>query len=221
MFFGKKEIKCENCKSKIEDKFSYCPYCGFDMLKTNSKSYGLLGKNDFDNSDLPEDFSIVDKLVSSMMNNMVNSMVKNLDKQFKSMDKEFLSGMENTEIKPMPNGIKIRVGYPGMQQVQQKQKKVSQSRALTEEQTEKLSSLPRTPAKTSMKRLNNKIVYELKTQGVKSPEDIFISKTESGYEIKAIGEKKIYVNSIQVELPLRKLSLTNEHLVIEFNSSQN
>ena len=37
-------------------------------------------------------------------------------------------------------------------------------------------------------------------------EDIFISKLESGYEIKAIGSKKIYVNSVPINLPLKQYS---------------
>jgi len=80
----------------------------------------------------------------------------------------------------------------------------------------KMGSLPRAKAKTSVKRFGNKVVYELSTPGVISAEDVFISKLESGYEIKAIGDKKVYVNSVPINLPLKKYSIVNNKLLFEF-----
>ena len=56
--------------------------------------------------------------------------------------------------------------------------------------------MPRAEAKTKLRRLSDKVVYEIAAQGIESPDDVLISKLESGYEIKAIGKKKIYVNTI-------------------------
>ena len=91
---------------------------------------------------------------------------------------------------------------------------------ITNEQLERMIGLPRAPAKISMKRLGNKIVYELSTPGIKSHEDVFVSKLESGYEIKATADKKVYVNSIPLELPLRMVSLADNKLIVEFNSQE-
>jgi len=82
-----------------------------------------------------------------------------------------------------------------------------------------MSDLPRTEAKTSIRRIGDRLIYELNTLGVNSPQDIFISKTESGYEIKALGSKKVYVNSIQIDLPLRGYALQKNKLLVEFESS--
>ena len=65
----------------------------------------------------------------------------------------------------------------------------------------------------------DKVVYELNTPGVQSVEDIFISKLESGYEVKALGSKKVYVNSIPVNLPISKYSILDNKLFVEFNSA--
>jgi hypothetical protein len=78
--------------------------------------------------------------------------------------------------------------------------------------------LPRVEASSSMKRLGDKIVYELKTLGVSSLEDVFVSKLAEGYEIKAIGTKKVYVNSLPVELPLQGYTLHEKGLTLEFGT---
>lgn len=212
MLFRRKTHKCNNCNSKINKKFSFCPYCGQSMIDEEkyARNYGLIGKNDEEGQIVAEtsiNLGITDKLIGSLM----NSLMKNLDKQFKHLDKEF----EKTEINNLPNGIKIRIGpsIPGKKQPTQKGAYKNQ---ISEEQIKKMSLLPRTEAESKMKRLNNKIIYELKTPGIQSPHDVFVSKLESGYEIKAIAEKKVYVNSLPVNLPLKSLSITDDKLFLEF-----
>ncbi len=211
MFFKKKsrknEMKCENCNSEVEERFNYCPYCRTPLFdkETELKNYGMLGKDDVIERELAAnpgsiaDFGIADKIIGSL----VNSLVKNLDKQFKEMEK--------SEIKNMPNGIKISIGHP-----QTKKSPNSLKKTISEEQLKKMSSLPRVPAKTNIKRLSDKVIYELTTPGVESNSDIFVSKLESGYEVKAIGDKKIYVNSLPIDLPLKGFSVDKNRLSVEF-----
>ena len=57
----------------------------------------------------------------------------------------------------------------------------------------------------------------MKAPGIESVEDVFISKLESGYEVKAIGKKKVYVNSLPVNLPLRGYGIdVSKGLMVEF-----
>jgi len=218
--FGKSKIKCGSCNSKIDKNFSYCPHCGNITLDQNKEreEFGLLGKNDFSNTPDPygaEGFGITDRLIGSMF----NSLMKNLDKQMKSQFKESLSESEHgrTEIKTLPNGIRIKIFGPNNFP---QNKKVKQAPRITinEDQIKKMSSLPRAKAKTNVKRVGDKVFYELSTPGVSSPQDIFISKLESGYEIKAIGNKKVYVNSVPINLPLKRYSILNNKLLVEFNA---
>ena len=51
-------------------------------------------------------------------------------------------------------------------------------------------------------------------------DDIFVSKVESGYEVKAVGKKKVYFNSLQINLPLKKYSVKDNKLTIEFGLEQ-
>ncbi|MFH1425602.1 MAG: hypothetical protein ABIG28_02635 [archaeon] len=222
MLFNKKNKnlkKCEDCGSRVEDKFSFCPHCGNSFLDPqDEEDYGLLGRDDSldveeENYDMFQGFGITDKIIGTMF----NSIMKSLNKQFKNQLREMDREVSQPEIRSFPNGISIRLSGP----LQQRKKKQGQEkkavREITEEQLKKISSLPKSPAKTNVKRLGNKVVYELSTPGVTALEDIFISKLESGYEIKAIGSKKVYVNSVPINLPLRQYSIVNNKLLVEFS----
>jgi hypothetical protein len=220
MFFGKKDKqtrKCENCGSKTDGDFSFCPHCGnsFADSMREREDFGLLGRSDMieGEDEMPmQGFGIMDKLVNSML----NSMMKNLDKQFKSQFKEF-ADMENAEVRTFPNGIKIKISGPfDAANLKKKQVVKTEKRQIDESQIRRMGSLPRIKAKASVKRLGDRVVYELATPGVTSPQDVFVSKLENGYEIKAIGDKKVYVNSVPINLPLRKYSILKNKLLMEF-----
>lgn len=219
---NKKQEKCENCGSRSDKKFSFCPHCGNSLidLEKEQKNFGLLGKNDFSgqeiNSYASQSFGITDKLINSMF----NSIMKNLDKQFKNQFNEMEKDLERTEIKRFPNGIRIKISSPYQQKSKAKPKQNLAKRTIDEEQLKKMSSLPRAKAKTNVKRVGNTVIYELSTPGVSSPQDIFISKLESGYEIKVIGSKKIYVNSVPINLPLKRYSVLKNKLLVEFLSGE-
>ncbi len=202
MFFKKKSDHCENCNSKIDKKFSFCPYCGDSLMdeERHARDYGLLGKGEEmpEAQDIPMGFGITDKFISSLM----NSLVKNLDMEFSNAGKD--------------NRIRIKIGASPKAGPKGIAQKTTFKKSISEKQIEKMSSLPRTAAKTKVIRLNDKIIYELDAPGITSPHDIFVSKLESGYEIKAIGDKKVYVNSLPVNLPLKSISMNNNKLLVEF-----
>ena len=218
MFFGKKDnrIKCDYCKSKIDEKFNFCPHCGNSTISEREelKEFGLLGRNDLSNiketkRNPLEDIGLTDKMLSSLM----NSVMKSFGNQFRNMAE---SASDSTRIEHFPNGIKIRVGIPQDSQNKQPKQKQSIKKQITGKQIEKMSNLPRGIAKTSVRRLSDKIVYELSAPGIESTEDVFISRLETGYEIKAIGKNKVYVNSLPINLPLKGFSIANNKLLVEF-----
>jgi len=221
MFFGKKEKKkCKFCGNKVEDSFSFCPHCGhpFPRNEKEEKDYGLLGRNDSIDTnihDLPsQGFGITDRIFNSLFNSLMKSLDKQLQNQIKEMEKE----IQNSEIKTIPNGIRIKIAPLNIKQ--KPKKKVPSKRQITEEQIKKITSLPKVQAKTNVKRLGDKIVYELSTPGVKSIDDILISKLESGYEVKALGNKKVYVNSIPINLVINRYSILKNKLLIEFDPAE-
>jgi hypothetical protein len=90
-------------------------------------------------------------------------------------------------------------------------------RALTEKQMERIAALPRKQAKTQIKRFGNKVLYELATPGVLDTEDVFVSRLESGYEVKALGNSKMYVNTLPINLPIKSVMLEKNKIIVEFS----
>jgi hypothetical protein len=218
MFFGKKksEIECPSCSSKSSIKFSFCPYCGASLRseQDEEEQFGLLGRTDNSKS-MPSAQNPLANLgiTDRMLNTIMSSMMKNLSKM-KGLD----MNMEGAEITNLPNGISIKIGPSKRENAKPKK---SPHFIPTEEQIKKLSSLPRAKAKSSVKRFSDKVVYELAAPGIASINDVFVSKLETGYEIKAIGEKKVYVNSVPIELPLKSFTLDKEKLSLEFLTKSN
>ena len=184
------KVKCGSCNSKIGKDFSYCPYCGNSTLdpKRETEEFGMLGKNDFSNTqdNYTQGFGLTDKLITSMFNSLMKTLDKQMKNQFNDIASE--SEHEHAEIKTLPNGIKIKISGPHTFPLKRKVRQ-PQKIEISEDQIKKMSSLPRAKAKANVKRVGGKVFYELSTPGVSSAQDIFISKIESGYEIKAIGEK--------------------------------
>lgn len=223
MFFGKKsnkdENKCSKCKSEVSGDFSFCPYCGnvlFDPEK-RAKDFGMLGKsNSFDDSIIKQqiadnNLSVTDKMISSIVNNLM----KNIDQQF--------SEMQGQDISKMPRNFKINIGIqnPRMNQPTKRTPKHDFSiNKISDEQLQRMSELPKKNAKSNVKRLGDKLIYELDAPGIESIKDIFVSKLENGYEIKALAKNKVYVNSLPVNLPIHSFSLNNEKLFVEFSPDQ-
>lgn len=205
----RKKPTCLRCKSKVSDSFDFCPYCGLDLRdpEKDIKDFGLLGKNETVGYPLVGGFGgfgITDKMINSLFRNLV----KTLDKQMKGM--KDVNDLD-TEVESFPNGVRISFGAP----IKKPHKKVVR-KGLTKEQIDRMAGLPRVEAKTNVRRLSDKVVYELKAPGVESIDDVFVSKLETGYEVKAIGKKKVYVNSLPINLPLKGFTITDKGLTVEF-----
>jgi len=216
MFFGKKKpsTMCSQCNSKIEDSFSFCPYCGGSLLDPEQeiRDFGMLGRNDVPSQKSPNQFPLADLgITDKMLNSMISSLTKTLARQFNEAE-------NSPEIENLPNGIKIRIGGPIRKE--NPKKTASAKKVITEKQIQKMSNLPRMEAKANIRRFSDKIVYEMTTPGLESVQDVFISKLESGYEIKAIGSKKVYINSPPINLPLRGYKIEKGHLFVEFLSQE-
>lgn len=218
MFFGNKnkknKHKCEDCGSWNKKSHNFCPRCGNSLMIENEEDFGLLGKSDIASKE-EEMFSQLGFMDRTLMT-MLNSLMKNLDSQMRTQMRDF-DGFGKTEVKRFPNGIRIKILNPMEPRSAPKQKvNVSVEREIPSSQLKKMNSLPREKAKANMKRIGDKVIYELSTPGVNSPNDVFVSKLESGYEIKAIGDKKVYINSLPINLPLRSYSIVNNKLLVEF-----
>ncbi len=133
--------------------------------------------------------------------------MKELDKQLRKTD--------TGEKIPFQEGVSIHIALGGKPAIAAQKNEVRKIR-ISEEMEKKLSLLPREEAETSVRRLSQKIVYEIALPGVQKLEDIIISKLESSIEIKAIAPDKIFFKLIPLNSPLLGYGLKDGKLVMEF-----
>jgi HSP20 family molecular chaperone IbpA len=228
--FSKKT--CQRCGRKTSKSNSFCPTCGTPLKKNQRKDeFGMLGEDDSFN----EVESLSNSLFGGMggigggfMNKMISSTMKMLEKEMeKEMQGEARTQNQNknnfprTKIKLMINGKEINLnGNPEENTKEEKQKeKAIKFKKFSEEQVKKFSKLPRKEPKTDLKRIADKISYEIEIPGVDSFEDISILPLENSIEIKAIAKEKAYSKSIPLNLPIVNYAFSKGMLVLEFQGN--
>jgi len=216
--FRKKE--CQNCRKKIKDKSNFCSNCGYNFSnKQKQEDWGMLGETDaspfMNDLNLPLGF-----------NTIFNSLMKNLDKQFKQMEREVEPNNQNMK----NNGISISIstsgnappeirvnhfGKPQNSAVRKVQPKKIPQMQLSPENRKKLLGLPKKEPLTNMKRLSDRILYEINIPGVDSLKDVSIAKLENSIEVKAIGNEFVYSKILPINLPIVNYDLSDGILVLE------
>jgi hypothetical protein len=222
-----KKKKCEKCNSKVDEDYDFCPFCG-NYLE-DKEDYGLLGKNDFSPPKteirLPPGFNF-----------LFNSLIKELDKQFKEMDKEIGKEKEKQNKFNKSGGISISISSSGdnapkikvnsfgnIPEFKQKEKEIikqTQKINFSEENMKKLSTLPKIEPSSNIRRLSNKLIYEVDMPEVKSLKDISIIQLENSIEIKAIGKNRAYFKLIPFSLPIKKQKFSKGKLFLELENKE-
>ena len=235
--FNKK--KCKRCGEKVSKEFDYCPYCR-NSLENNEEEeddWGMLGKNDFPNV-FKNSFNEI-KLPTGM-NIIFNSLMKNFEKEFRNIDKEIgreiKTNKEITDPRIRKSGISISISTSGdrppeikVQQFgnpnsefreikKQIEPRKSIQKTFNEEKIKKFSKLPREEPSTNVRRLSNKIIYEIDLPGVKSREDISIIKLENSIEIKAVTKDKAYFKLLPIKLPIIDYKVSQGKLILELEA---
>jgi|TARA_B100001971_G_scaffold198644_1_gene208501 hypothetical protein len=203
-------IACPTCNRKSSKKFEYCPYCGNSFRgSSRNEGFGLLGQEDSGN--LQEEIKL-----PFGMEKMINALAKQLEKQMGAMNFEEMAS--NTQGQGTPKGFKINVsmGRPGDGQfVQEMTPSIPIDGEISRKETDKRNSLPRVDAESSMKRLADRIVYEIITPGVKSKKDVAVAELATGLEVKAYSRNKCYVKFIPLKVEVIGYYLKNERLFLE------
>ena len=214
---------CPRCEKKFSKKYSYCPHCGYDRkAKKDMDEYGFLGKDEFDDLGLPFGFKM---LLKPLMKEL-NKQMTELDKELKKEENELRKSKDTMKV----SNFSIHIGVPG-----QKSIRMSSSMPMTNinsgnRKTENLSlvlpkidrtlllkakELPREEPETIVRRLSDKIIYEISLPDVSSVNNINISKLEDSIEVKAISKKAVYTKTIDVPLPLLNYYFADGQLVLE------
>ncbi|MFH0831289.1 MAG: zinc ribbon domain-containing protein [archaeon] len=240
--------KCPQCSKKVSKEFEFCPYCGNVLREENRgllddiKEIESMDINSSDIEDLTRDigkqmgFGFIDTFP---FNTIVKKLSRDIEKQFKDIDREFAakktSGKEQVvrengaEIKKttFPGGFSVQIkmgGSPESIPVQIRDFNVREEHTkdikFNELNREKISKLPRREPEARVRRLTDKITYEILLPGVKSMRNVSVNKLENSIEIKAITKNEAYFKLIPVALPLKKYYLKKEKLIIELSPEQ-
>lgn len=228
--------KCKKCGTEIKGKYNYCPSCGAPLK--NEKDYGLLGKEDsndsfnnfFNEINLPKGFNMI-----------FNQLMKNFDKQFQDFDKQIKeSGSKKPKIKKSGISIKIsslpgkppeinikpfdgklkkqNIGKFKKKDMEKTQTNYPSSKKLPKKTLKKISKMPKQEPETSIRRFSDKIVYEIKMPDVKSIKDVSIIRLENSMEIKALAKDKAYVKLIPISMPIKNYKLSKGKLILELEA---
>ena len=207
-----KKRKCSKCGKKIFDSYRFCPHCGYGdrNFEDFGNDWGMLGKDDLSENAFQLPFGF---------DNLVNSLMKNLTKQLN----ESYENPKKSDSTARSNGISISISSSGNSppkiQInspsERKVRKVLPGQ-FSEEDAKRFSQLKKEEPKTNIRRLSNKVVYEIEFAGVKSLKDISIIKLENSIEIKAIGKNKAYIKRIPINMPIINYTFSSEKLVLEF-----
>lgn len=218
--------RCKNCNEKINDSYNYCPYCRtpIDDFFDDSEDWGLLGKNDFDPHQeikLPKG---VDKLFRSLLKSL-NKQVKNLEEP-KGKKSRTLKGTKNkrsgigisihtSDGKPPEIRVTSFGNMPPKIKKKVRKKGEGKGPKLPSSKLKKFSGLPKEEPETEIRRLSDKVIYEIKMPGVKSVKDISISQLKNSIEIKALGKNKVFQKIIPINLPIKKYNFSKKKLTLE------
>ena len=216
--FNKKE--CKRCKKKLDKNYDFCPYCGISIRsRSPDENWGMLGKDDF--FDEFEDFSKSMFGNGNMLNSMIGTAMKMLEQEIQREMKE-QNSKPKSNFQLYINGKKVNLDGSNGKEVKlqktNKSKKQFYSTHLSPNNLKKFPSLSKEEPKTNIRRLSNKVIYEINMPGVKSMDDISIIQLEGSIEIKALAKDKAYYKIIPISLPIMNSNLERENLVLELEA---
>lgn len=203
-----KKIRCPNCNEKIKETFNYCPVCG-ERLTEREKDWGMLGKNDFVKQ---EKIGFFEGITGSMLDKILKSSIRMLEKEMQKGPNENPQSFGNVRL--MINGKEITPKK--IQQIKNETQYLPIN--FSKDNLEKYRKMKKIEPNSTLKRIDNKVKYELEVPGVKSIKDISIIKLENSLEVKAVGQKVAYSKRIPINLPLKKYSLINGLLTLELEA---
>ncbi len=89
---------------------------------------------------------------------------------------------------------------------------------ISDRRAQELAKLPRHEPETKIRRMTDKIVYEISLPGVKNEQDIMINKLQNSIEVKAFSKDKAYFKLIPLAFPIKSWKLKDERLVLELKT---
>lgn len=200
--------KCKGCAKKIDRQFNFCPWCGSSTKMKKEEDFGLFGKAD-EKDERPMNQGLTPQNLPFGIEKMMKPLIKQLEKELSNINRA-------NESQPRGFNIKIQTGFPQNNAQQKNSRQQKRIRQISPKEAKRRSKLPRVDTESKVKRLSNKIIYELETPGVSKNEDISISRLEDGYEIKAYSEDKCFTKTIPFRFEILGYQTDGKKTQIEF-----
>jgi len=203
--------KCKKCGEKTPKKNNFCANCGFDLSRNyNARDYGMIGKDDNGSIEkAPTGFnSIIGRIVREM-NKQIQELNKEINPQNKPVQPEIRNSGINISITTSEDGegrIKIQK-FGDFDEVEEDDEDVFVNAEITDAKAREIAKLPKEEAKTNIRRLSDRILYEIHLPGVKTLEDIMINRLENSIEVKAFTDKKSYFKILPVTYAITRYKL--------------
>ena len=193
----------------------FCSNCGIRLDKMDN-DWGMLGEHDETNEFEQFSRNMLGGVGGNMLGKMFEGAMRMLEKE---MQKEMKSIKTNpkTDIRLFINGKRINLNNSDVQE-QKSKKQRRKPIELPSRILKNFSKLPKEEPKTNMRRLSDRVVYEIKIPGVKSQENISITALENSIEIKASAKDKAYFKLIPINLPIINYDFSDENLILEFEA---
>lgn len=195
MFFQK--TNCIACGRRVNKHHRFCPFCGANL---NTGVHRLYEERD--------EFADLSRIkLPFPFGKIFEKLTKELERELGRLQEEDFEGKRRV--------INIRFG-PGLGPGAVVRKPSAPlKRSISKEDITRYAKLPREEAKTNVKRLSDKVVYEIFLPGVKSIKDVFVHKLQDSIEVKAFGKDKAYFKLIPVDLNVKRYGLKDELLILE------
>lgn len=215
----RRRITCVRCGNKLDRAFSYCPFCG---AKTEKKSSSWLdGPLDFSELGTRLPFSSLFRGIEKHLHEFDQALLPKKTEKTEGKEKPFMrSGGISISISSTGGEPTIRVrpfsfGKPMLKEVRAREVSIEPpTKRLSRLQEERLAKLPKAEPSTKVRRLTDRIIYEIDLPGVQE-KDVIISKLQNSIEIKAFTKDKAFFKLIPINLPILKHRLEKGKLILE------
>jgi len=218
-----KKKKCPKCNKKLKDSYNFCPNCGYKDNDKIQKNYGMIGLDD-EVQGTPAQIKL-----PMGLNMIFNSLMKNLNAEMQNMNKDLTKELNKQNI-PKMNGIsisissgnntspKIKMQNPNEKEPEEPQKISHRSKSFSKETKENFAKTKKEEPKTNIRRLGDKIIYEIELPGIKALDQVSFIKLENSIEIKAATKKNTYEKIIKIDLPISNYKLEDEKFILELEA---
>ncbi|MEM4702923.1 MAG: hypothetical protein QXP53_00325 [Candidatus Pacearchaeota archaeon] len=233
----KKKLECSKCGRKVLQKYRFCPFCGKQLEKDEKKPDSLFDEMEQIEKEIQKSMKMP-FFLKLPMKGVIKQLTKDLTRELYELEKAqknekiegkphimtkgFFINITNIDGKPV---IRVsQLGRPPIKQkisepkIQSKIDELTKTKNFSKNDLEKFSKLKKLEPRTQVRRLADKVIYELEMPGI-SEDKTIINHLGNSIEIKALAKEKnqerAYFKAIPVSLGILSWTIDEDRLILE------